>query len=290
MILATIDVNRILFSLNDANKNSMQDTDINGMLQAKYVYSPFGENIGAKTSRFGFSSEVFDEQNALGYYNYRYFMFKTGRWSSRDIISEFGSLNIYSFNNNESIGRVDLLGLAKLVLTYDYADDVYPFERWFFMKGDANRVKNIFETKKDIETKIRHYHPEGKDPCNCIQHITFTGHSGIPGTITFGVGEQISSDTIQKINNTLDENIRKFNEQFIKNERDFLNFVNGYLCKNAKVEFAECQSGKGENGEILKEYLKNIFSPDIILILYNTNIKWSYRGVVEVPEKCKKKK
>lgn len=77
----------------------------------------------------------------------------------------------------------------------------------------------------------------------------------------------------------------KFYEQSIKNEQDFLNFVNGYLCKNAKVEFAECQSGGGDNGEILKEYLKTIFSPDVILVLYNTNIKWSYSGVIEVPEK-----
>ena len=44
---------------------------------------------------------------------------------------------------------------------------------------------------------------------------------------------------------------------------------------------------RGDNGEILKEYLKTIFSPDVILVLYNTNIKWSYSGVIEVPEKCK---
>ena len=287
VILATTDGNGTSYFLHDANKNVMENTSSSGSVLTSHVYAPFGLALSTIHAHIGFSSEYLDKQIVLGYYNFRNLGFKIGRWSSRDIISEIGSLNIYAFVNNKSIEKVDLLGLAKLVLTYDYADDSYFFERWFFMPGDTSSVLNISETKKDISSKIRHYHPEGKDPCDCIQHITFTGHSGIPGTITFGSGEQISADDIRRINNTLDEKRRKIYEQSIKNEQDFLNFVNGYLRKNAKVEFAECQSGGGDNGEILKEYLKTIFSPDVILVLYNTNIKWSYSGVIEVPEKCK---
>ena len=287
VILATTDGNGTSYFLHDANKNVMENTSSSGSVLTSHVYAPFGLALSTIHAHIGFSSEYLDKQIVLGYYNFRNLGFKIGRWSSRDIISEIGSLNIYAFVNNKSIEKVDLLGLAKLVLTYDYADDSYFFERWFFMPGDTSSVLNISETKKDISSKIRHYHPEGKDPCDCIQHITFTGHSGVPGTITFGSGEQISADDIRRINNTLDEKRRKIYEQSIKNEQDFLNFVNGYLCKNAKVEFAQCQSGGGDNGEILKEYLKTIFSPDVILVLYNTNIKWSYSGVIEVPEKCK---
>ena len=249
VILATTDGNGTSYFLHDANKNVMENTSSSGSVLTSHVYAPFGLALSTIHAHIGFSSEYLDKQIVLGYYNFRNLGFKIGRWSSRDIISEIGSLNIYAFVNNKSIEKVDLLGLAKLVLTYDYADDSYFFERWFFMPGDTSSVLNISETKKDISSKIRHYHPEGKDPCDCIQHITFTGHSGIPGTITFGSGEQISADDIRRINNTLDEKRRKIYEQSIKNEQDFLNFVNGYLRKNAKVEFAECQSG----GEIMEK-------------------------------------
>ena len=48
----------------------------------------------------------------LRYYGYRYFDPLTGRWPSRDPITERGGANLYGFVLNQTIGSIDLLGLA----------------------------------------------------------------------------------------------------------------------------------------------------------------------------------
>jgi RHS repeat-associated protein len=66
----------------------------------------------ADENNFRFSNEYHDNETNLIYYNYRYFNPETGKWLSRDPVSEKGGLNLYGFCLNNSIGYVDVLGNA----------------------------------------------------------------------------------------------------------------------------------------------------------------------------------
>ena len=99
----------------DANKNVAELADVNGNVVAHYEYSPFGmqtKAVGnyASTNPFRFSSEYFDAETGLVYYNYRYYDQKLGRWLSRDPIEEQGGVNLYGFVNNSTTGKYDFLG------------------------------------------------------------------------------------------------------------------------------------------------------------------------------------
>ena len=64
----------------------------------------------APTNPIRFSSEYYDSETDLIYYNYRYYLPEVGRWISRDPIEEKGGYNMYGFVDNNS-NRYDNLGL-----------------------------------------------------------------------------------------------------------------------------------------------------------------------------------
>jgi len=106
------------YALADANKNITEYFDTNGNVVAHYEYSPFGkitQSSGTMASDFDyrFSSEVFDNETGLSYYNYRYYSAELGRWLSRDPIGEKGGYNLYAMVGNNLIGFIDLLGNCK---------------------------------------------------------------------------------------------------------------------------------------------------------------------------------
>lgn len=89
--------------------------DNSGNIVAKYEYSPFGKitaSSGAyvETNPFRFSSEYFDSETSLVYYNYRYYNPVLGRWLSRDPIAESGGWNLYEMTDNNSVDNWDRLG------------------------------------------------------------------------------------------------------------------------------------------------------------------------------------
>ena len=99
----------------DANKNVSDLTDAQGNVVAHYEYSPFGTHVatGSYTGNpFRFSSEVFDSETGLIYYNYRYYNPSLGRWINRDPIEEEGGWNLYGFVKNIPIKLHDLHGLV----------------------------------------------------------------------------------------------------------------------------------------------------------------------------------
>ena len=99
----------------DVNKNVTELTDANGDVAAHYEYSPFGtvtNSTGsfAAANPFRFSSEYFDEETGLVYYNYRYYDPQLGRWISRDPIEEQGGYNLYGMIENNPMWGWDTLG------------------------------------------------------------------------------------------------------------------------------------------------------------------------------------
>jgi RHS repeat-associated protein len=100
----------------DANKNVSELLDSSGNIVAHYEYSPFGKITSssgsyASTNPFRFSSEYFDSETELVYYNYRYYSPELGRWTKRDPIAEKGGYNLYGMVGNDPINWTDNWGL-----------------------------------------------------------------------------------------------------------------------------------------------------------------------------------
>ncbi|MCK4981820.1 MAG: RHS repeat-associated core domain-containing protein [Victivallaceae bacterium] len=124
----------------DANKNIGQLMDSSGNTVAKYEYSPFGvqtlsTGAYAATNPFRFSSEYYDSETELVYYNYRYYSPALGKWLSRDPIGERGGSNLYAMVNNNPVDYWDKLGLKKKCdcLTDDEINNL------LFLDGYSNR-------------------------------------------------------------------------------------------------------------------------------------------------------
>ncbi len=115
-----------LFYAFDGNKNV---SDVfyrmtsNG-IGAHYDYAPFGNTT--RTHRdssasfdivalnpFRFSSEYYDSELDLVYYNYRHYSPSLGRFLSRDPIEEQGGINLYAFVRNAPTKTIDLYGQAE---------------------------------------------------------------------------------------------------------------------------------------------------------------------------------
>ncbi len=90
----------------------------NGVVDAVYEYSPFGELLRssgtyAKTNSFGLSTKYTDRESDLVYYGRRYYNADTGRFINRDPIEQEGGLNLYAFVSNNAINLWDYLGMRR---------------------------------------------------------------------------------------------------------------------------------------------------------------------------------
>jgi RHS repeat-associated protein len=97
-----------------------------GSISARYEYGPFGELLRTtgpmgKTNPFRFSTKYQDDETDLLYYGYRYYNASTGKWLSRDPLTdeegldaaeEVGGMNLYGFCCANPINLFDDLGLA----------------------------------------------------------------------------------------------------------------------------------------------------------------------------------
>jgi RHS repeat-associated protein len=99
----------------DVNGNVSEVYDDTGAVAAHYEYSPFGEIIRssgsyADSNPFRFSTKYLDAETELYYYGYRHYDPATGRWLNRDPLEELGGLNLYGFNTNDALNRLDAHG------------------------------------------------------------------------------------------------------------------------------------------------------------------------------------
>ena len=61
---------------------------------------------------FRFSTKWFDAQTDLGYWGYRYYSPRLGRWISRDPIGEMSGVNLFAYALNSPFSLVDPIGLS----------------------------------------------------------------------------------------------------------------------------------------------------------------------------------
>ena len=104
------------FYTHDLTKNVCEVLSRDGSavsVVTEYDYTSFGAVTASNTATpniFMFSSEVFDPETLLIYYNYRHYNPLDGRWISRDPIEENGGWNLYSMVRNSTINLNDVYG------------------------------------------------------------------------------------------------------------------------------------------------------------------------------------
>jgi RHS repeat-associated protein len=113
----------------------------------------------ADENPFRFSSEYFDQETGLVYYNFRYYSPELGRWLSRDPIKEQGGMNLYGMVGNDIINLTDINGLVDFTYHKSYIDEVNQLGGIGFIPSASGRVgsniagKHTFNVnyKKEVE-------------------------------------------------------------------------------------------------------------------------------------------
>ena len=100
----------------DLTKNICEVFGPAGYIRTTYSYAPFGSVTasGDVTQPFQWSSEHYDSELDLVYYNYRHYSPSLGRFLSRDPIEEQGGLNLYALVKNAPIFKLDKLGRSMI--------------------------------------------------------------------------------------------------------------------------------------------------------------------------------
>ncbi|WP_176014022.1 RHS repeat-associated core domain-containing protein [Victivallis sp. Marseille-Q1083] len=259
---------------------------------AEYVYDAFGRTVSSSGTEadnftYRFSTKPMDG-NGLYYYGYRYYDPQHGRWISRDPLEEEGGVNLYGFVQNNIINRFDILGLAgnsdvkwvenlqkyegarRLNLTYELSpegEEATPGNLprgTVFAKGDLNIIIN------DIENILK----DSYDPyCHCIESITITAHSGLEGSLNFGNAGTFS---VQDARDYLDGKNMKLRVNSNAKIYKFLFLIKKYLCEdNSWIYFSQCNTGGGEDGAVLLEFLTEFFSgTNTVIYLDTRSVFW----------------
>ena len=100
----------------DGNGNITCLINAHQFIVGKYLYDSFGNplsesGIKAFINPIWYSSQIYDPDTGFLQYLYRIYIPELDRWVNRDPIQENGGLNLFEYVANNSINRIDLLGL-----------------------------------------------------------------------------------------------------------------------------------------------------------------------------------
>ena len=111
VIIATTDATGTSYFLHDANKNVMQGTGSTQNIMMSLIFQPTGRTTCLERDLISFSSEKYDDNSRLIYYNFRYYHPKLARWTRRDPLETHDYPNLYMFIGNHYTNSYDNLGL-----------------------------------------------------------------------------------------------------------------------------------------------------------------------------------
>ena len=111
VIIATTDATGTSYFLHDANKNVMQGTGSTQNIMMSLIFQPIGWTTCLDRDLISFSSEKYDDNSRLIYYNFRYYHPKLARWTRRDPLETHDYPNLYMFIGNHYTNSYDNLGL-----------------------------------------------------------------------------------------------------------------------------------------------------------------------------------
>ena len=107
----------VFYPTYDGNGNVSEYITSAGAVAAHFEYDPFGNTVVSTDAtnqfEYRFSTKPIDPTTGLLYYGYRWYDPLTGRWPSRDPITERGGVNLYGFVGNDGVKWFDILGLFK---------------------------------------------------------------------------------------------------------------------------------------------------------------------------------
>ena len=89
-------------------------TDSSGAIRARYEYDPYGRRAkvsGDLDADFAYTGHYYHANSGFYLAPFRAYDPDTGRWISRDPISEVGGLNLYAYVGSDPVNKVDPLGL-----------------------------------------------------------------------------------------------------------------------------------------------------------------------------------
>ncbi len=117
----------------DLNKNVCEVFGASGYIVATYTYAPYGSvtSNGSVTQPIQWSSEYYDNESKLHYYNFRYFNAEQANWISRDNAESNNEINLYIHCLNAPINYIDYLGNRRV--------------NGFFMDGPKVGIKYEFD-------------------------------------------------------------------------------------------------------------------------------------------------
>ncbi len=106
----------------DLTKNICEVFGSNGYINTIYTYTPYGKvtSSGSTAQPLQWSSEFYDAELGLVYYNHRHYNHNIGRWLSRDLIQ---GENMYTFVKNSPKIFTDIIGLKENNKTKQVQDD-----------------------------------------------------------------------------------------------------------------------------------------------------------------------
>ena len=139
------------FPTYDGNGNVSDLLGSQGTVKAHYEYDAFGKEtlaIGdwAQENTYRFSTKSWDTDTKLSYYGYRFYDPDFLGWMSRDPSSERSGINLYRFIEQDSINKIDVLGLWP---SRDSMD-------WFYVYARTHReiTKIAWTKEKDLLGKV----------------------------------------------------------------------------------------------------------------------------------------
>ena len=164
----------VYFPTVDLTKNVCELVDFYGNVAATYDYAPFG-NVSAGTpsgsavpaNPLQWSSEIYDSELDLVYYNYRHYSPALGRFLARDPIEEQGGLNLYAFVGNCTGGITEILGLDRYVFDGEQIcrisdDGKVCHTCWQAVSGRPDKNGKFYYSPERQKMKSKGPIPEGK--------------------------------------------------------------------------------------------------------------------------------
>jgi hypothetical protein len=219
--------------------------------------------------------------NALAFYNPT-----TGRWLSRDPIGERGGVGLYGFLRNDSVRRIDVLGLSPIASLGPNAADLLGTPRCyldlfyeFFGKDEVNLgqpvntvfVKSMNDVVHDITSRVKTYNADGI--CckgSCIQRVRVSHHGEGPGRLPLGGGITFDPANDNPTGKELAPKRQELYEEYMKAKavlESFVNAVKPKLCRSSTIEFIVC----GAKSEHLQSTLDGMFGPNVNVSLSTGN-------------------
>lgn len=280
----------------DGNGNITAWINAAGTVEARLRYDAFGNLVeltdGSGTpvspaslpSNYGFSTKPQDRVTGLLYYGYRFYDPVTGRWPSRDPIGERGGVNLYGFVHNDSLGHMDVLGLA------DGDFFMYDFEApgpaecsatFTILKPSDNRVSeaigNPFAIQVTSVSEIKEYMQRKIDSgcCKCFKYLRIWAH-GSSGQIQLADDGTTYIKSLQEEIDNLDGAAKRYKDsndpakrnrgksyeeeaKKLKQAKDDFEGLAKFMCVGSRLSIVGCAHGLGKEGKEMEEQLKKIF-------------------------------